>query len=229
MVVTCAFVDIRTSENMARSRRHHTLQISGPLRFKHHQNSTQGPQERERRKERILWREREKKREILGPPPFGAPPFGVPLFLGLGPPPFWAPPFEAPLFLGLRPPPFWAPPFGAPLFLGLGPPPFGPPTLLGSTLLGSTLRGPHTLSSQNSTSKNWPKSKLAEVESAELEKKSWPKSKLAEVDHPRWMQSPTVGNLEALKRVAEASLDMWAVDPGVCATNWGTVSFCAVH
>ena len=75
---------------------------------------------------------------------------------------------------------------------------FGPPTLRGSTLLGSTLRGPtlrgptlrgptfsrfgastlwalhssgpHTLSSQNSTSKkNWPKSnrprsKLAEVE-----------------------------------------------------------------
>ena len=34
-------------------------------------------------------------------------------------------------------------------------------------------------------SRNWPKSKLAEVELAELEKKSWPKSKLAEVDHPR--------------------------------------------
>ena len=85
-------------------------------------------------------------------------------------------------------------------------------TLLGSTLLGSTLRcptlrgptfsrfgastlrGPHTLSSQNSTSKigrsrNWPKSKLAEVEMAEIEKKSWPKSKLAEVDRARfWSQ-----------------------------------------
>ena len=36
-----------------------------------------------------------KKREILGPPPFGAPPFGASLFLGLGPPPFEAPPFEA--------------------------------------------------------------------------------------------------------------------------------------
>ena len=32
-------------------------------------------------------------------------------------------------------------------------------------------------------SRNWPKSKLAEVELAELEKKNWPKSKLAEVDH----------------------------------------------
>ena len=51
------------------------------------------------------------------------------------------------------PPSFGAPPFGAPLFLGLA-------------LWGPTLRGPHTLSSQNSTSKNWPKSKLAEVDRA---------------------------------------------------------------
>ena len=34
-------------------------------------------------------------------------------------------------------------------------------------------------------SRNWPKSKLAEVELAEVEKKSWPKSKLAEVDRAR--------------------------------------------
>ena len=40
------------------------------------------------KKERKLWREREKKREILGflAPPFWAPHFWPPLFLGLGPP-----------------------------------------------------------------------------------------------------------------------------------------------
>ena len=72
-------------------------------------------------------------------------------------------------------------PSGAPLFLGLGLHPSGPP------LRGPTLRGPHPLWSQNSTSKNWPKSKLAEVEIGRsrigrTRKKSWPKSKLAEVD-----------------------------------------------
>ena len=51
-----------------------------------------------------------KKREILGPPPFGAPPFGAPPFWA---PPFWAPPFWAPPFWA---PPFWAPPFWAPPF-----------------------------------------------------------------------------------------------------------------
>ena len=127
---------------------------------------------RERKKKENCGGGGKKKREILGPPPFWAPPRG---------PPFGAPPFGAP-------------PFGAPLFLGLGPPPFGPPTLLGSTLLGSTLRGPtlrgpHTLSSQNSTSKNWPKSKLAEVEIGRS-RKSWPKSKLAEVDHPPRLPGP---------------------------------------
>ena len=115
------------------------VHISGPRCFKHHQNSTKGPQEREERK---LWREKGKKARNFGLP---------------------------------------------------------------------TLRGPHPLWSQNSTSKNWPKSrlaeveigrsrnwpksnwpnskkkswlksKLAEVELAELEKKSWLKSKLAEVD-----------------------------------------------
>ena len=45
-------------------------------------------------------------------------------------------------------------------------PPFG----------ASTLLGPHPLWSKNSTSKNWPKSKLAEVE-----KKSWLKSKLESI------------------------------------------------
>ena len=52
-------------------------------------------------------------------------------------------------------------------------------TLLGSTLRGPTLRGPHTLSSIQ-TSKNWPKSKLAENEIGR--KRNWPKSKLAEVE-----------------------------------------------
>ena len=49
--------------------------------FKHHQNSTKGPPRERRKKEQIRW-EREKKREILGPPPFGAPPFGAPPFRG---------------------------------------------------------------------------------------------------------------------------------------------------
>ena len=53
-----------------------TCTIEGP----NASNTTKIPREdtpREGRKERILWREREKKkREISGPPPFGAPPFG---------------------------------------------------------------------------------------------------------------------------------------------------------
>ena len=70
---------------------------------------------REGRKERILWREREKKREILGFPPFGAPPFGPP-------------PFRPPTFSVFGPPPFGASTLPAGpegpatlLFLGLGP------------------------------------------------------------------------------------------------------------
>ena len=39
---------------------------------------------RERKKIENCGGRREKKREILGPPPFGAPPFWAPLFLGLG-------------------------------------------------------------------------------------------------------------------------------------------------
>ena len=74
----------------------------------------------------------------------------------------------------LGPPPFWAPhpsglhPSGP---HPSGPHPSGPHFCL---VWGSILQG--ILSSQNSTSKNWPKSKLAEVELAELEKESWPKS-----------------------------------------------------
>ena len=87
------------------------------------------------------------------------------------------------------PHPSGPPPFGAPLFLGFGPPPFGPTVSRfgASTIRGPTLRGPHTLSSQNSTFKNWPKSKLAEVEigrSRNWPKSNWPnsKKKLAEVE-----------------------------------------------
>ena len=63
-----------------------------------------------------------KKREILGPPPFGAP-----LFLGSGPPPFGAPTLRGPHLSG--PPPFEAPLFWAPTLLG---PPFWAP--MGETL-----------------------------------------------------------------------------------------------
>ena len=139
------------------------VHISRPRRFKHHQNSTQKPQERERR--RKLWRKSEKKkREILGPPPFGAPPFGAHFFLGLGPPPFGPPPFGAPPFWAFGAPPFGAPFFGAPLFLWL--PKFNIQKLAEVELAEVEI----------GRSRNWPKSKLAEVELAELEKKSWPKS-----------------------------------------------------
>ena len=55
-----------------------------------------------------------------------------------------------------------------------------------STLRGPTLWGP-TLWGPNFNIKNWPKSKLAEVEigRSRKKKKSWPKSKLAEVDRAR--------------------------------------------
>ena len=78
------------------------------------------------------------------------------------------------------PPPFGPPPvFGAPLFL-----------CLGLHLSGPHPLGPHPLWSKNSTFKNWPKSKLAEVEIGRTrEKKSWPKSKLAEVDRARPLDS----------------------------------------
>ena len=92
-----------------------------------------------------------------------------------------------------------------------GPPTLRGPTLLGPTLLGSTLRGPtlqaplfpglglhplgptfrgpHTLSSQNSAPigrrRNWPKSKLAEVEIGRTRKKE-----LAEVEIGRSRSPP---------------------------------------
>ena len=74
---------------------------------------------REGRKERILRREREKKREILGLHPSG------PTFSGFGPPPFGPHPSgphpsgphpSGPTFSRFGAPPFGAPPFGAPFF-----------------------------------------------------------------------------------------------------------------
>ena len=58
----------------------------------------------------------------------------------------------------LRGPTLRSPTLRGPTFSRFGPPPFK-----ASILRGLTLR-PHPLWSQNSTSKNWPKSKLAEVE-----------------------------------------------------------------
>ena len=122
-------------------------------------NTTKIPRKDPKRGKEVrkLWRRREKKREILGPPPFGAPPFGAPPFWA---PHFWAPPFGAPLFLGWAST-FWAPPFEGP------------------TLCRPKIQHPKIGRNRIGRSRNWPKSKLAE-----LEKKSWPKSKLAEVDHP---------------------------------------------
>ena len=138
------------------------VHISGPRCFKHHQNSTKRPQEKEERK---LWREEGKKRaNFWAPHPSGPHPSG-PTHLGS-------------TLLGST-------------LLGstlLGSTLRGS-TLLAPTLLGSTPSGPHSglhpLSSQNSTSKNWPKSnwpksKLAEVEIGQSQ--NWPKSKLAKVE-----------------------------------------------
>ena len=61
-----------------------------------------------RKKERILWREREKKREILGSPPFKAPPFGALTLLcphPSGPPPFGAPTLRGTTLRGQSPGP----------------------------------------------------------------------------------------------------------------------------
>ena len=56
------------------------VHISGPRRFKHHQNSTQGPQEREKRKKIVA--EEGKKARNFGPPTLLAPPFGAPFLSG---------------------------------------------------------------------------------------------------------------------------------------------------
>ena len=108
-----------------------------------------------------MWRRREKKREILGLPPFGAPPFG-------------APTFGAPLFQGLGPPllastPFGAHPSRAPHFVD---PKFNIPKLAEVEI---------------GRSRNWPKSKLAEVEIGRS--RNWPKSKKRAGRSRNWPKS----------------------------------------
>ena len=163
------------------------------------------PQERERRM-KIVVGEGIESAKFWAPhhsgPPFGAPPFGAHPF---GAPPFGAPPFGAPPF-GPTLYRFGPPPFGASTFRALiwGLHPSGPhrsgPTLRGH-LLGPTLCGPKIQHPKIGRNRNWPKSKLAEVEIGrsrnwpksklpELEKKSWPKSKLAEVDRARGLTPP---------------------------------------
>ena len=161
--------------------------ISLPRRFKHHQNSTKGPQERERRKN-IVAGGGEKSAKFWAPPPFGAPPFWAPPFFCA--PPFWAPPFGAP--------PFGAPPFGAPLFLGLGPPPFGAPPFgptfsrFGASTLwathpsglhplappfeGPTLCRPKIQHPKIGRSRNWPKSNWPNSKKKAGRSRNWPKS-----------------------------------------------------
>ena len=98
-VVLCCFVVLLCAAPagptaMARTRQPENSKrahFRAPALQKPHQNSTKGPP-RERIRKKIV-AGREKKREILGPPPFGAPPFGAP--------PFGTPPFGGPLFLGL--------------------------------------------------------------------------------------------------------------------------------
>ena len=132
----------------------------------------QGPalQSRERKKEENCGGKREKKARNFGPTLRG------PTFSRFGASTLWAPPFgpptlRAPHPSGLHPsgPHFfqvWASTLRAPTLRAPHPgsPPFG----------AHPSKGPHTLSSQNSTSKNWPKSKLAEVEIGRS--RNWPKS-----------------------------------------------------
>ena len=147
------------------------VHISGPRRFKHHQNSTD-QQEREKRMKTVAGEG--KKERNFGPPALRGPTLRGPTLRGptlrgsifnrFGPPPFGASTLR-----GLHP--SGPPPFGASTLRGLhpsGPPPFGPSTLRGPPF-GAPPFVPHPLWSQNSTSKNWPKS-------------NWPKWKLAEVE-----------------------------------------------
>ena len=92
------------------------VHISGPRRFKHHQNSTRKPPEREEKNEFCGGTGKNKARNF-GPPTLRPPtvrtphPSGAPLFLGWAPPPFGPPTLRAPTLRG-------------PTFSGLGPPPF---------------------------------------------------------------------------------------------------------
>ena len=114
---------------------------------KHHQNSTRRPQRETKRAKMVPGEGKKKKREILGPPPFG-PSWPYPLGPHLrgptpsGPhpsrPPFGAPTLRGPLTL-------WPPLFGAPTLRAphlSGPPPFG--ARGGPTRLALTPQAPPT-------------------------------------------------------------------------------------
>ena len=131
----------------------------------------------------------------------------------------WAPPFGAP--------PFGAPkggasPFGAPTFSRFGPPPFGAPTLCGPKIQHQKLA-----EVEIGRSGNWPKSKLAEVELAELEEKSWPKLKLAEVDRARHhsplrVLRPAGRDLEHHASRCTCGFLSLPLNLGQCARGWSS-------
>ena len=91
----------------------------------------------------------------------------------------------------------------------------------GPTFRGPTIRdpiflkvwaGPHPLWSNDSTSRNWPKSKLAEMEIGRsrigrTRKKSWLKSKLAEVDRARGEDSHAKREPNGLEEGEDATTD----------------------
>ena len=76
-----------------------------------------------------------------------------------------------------------------------------------SILQGPTLCGPMIQHPEIGRNGNWPKSKLAEVELAELEKKSWLKSKLAEVDRARGEDSHAKREPNGLEEGEDATTD----------------------
>ena len=127
------------------------VNISGPWRFKHHQNSTRRPPREGRKKENCGGRG-EKSAKFLGLPPFGLPTLGLPTS---GLQPFGAPPFGAPEFGPPRGPPapnfFWV--SHVPQFIifltvsRFGPHPFGAPFFCfrPSTLRGRTFGTPNVI------------------------------------------------------------------------------------
>ena len=142
-------------------------------------------------------RERKKKENCGGkwglptlraPHPFGPPTFGAPTFSGFGPPPSGPPPFVCP--------PFWVPPFWAPHPSGLH-------FFLWATLRGPTLCRPKIQHPKIGRNRNWPKSKLAEVEIgqsklAEVEIGRTRKKKLAEVDRALFGTPTCCSNFHSL-------------------------------
>ena len=121
------------------------------------------PREREKKNENGSGRG--KKREILGPPPFGAPPFGAATF--------GAPTLRGTLWLH----PFWTPPFGPHPFTKPKPPSPGPPTQGQKTKQQETYPCPKSPMPQPNRPKSaWPK--LAEPKSVF---KTGPKSARAQV------------------------------------------------